>query len=120
MDLKTKLEAVKTSLRKMYEDGYISICVIDKCIRLMQIVPPKDDYDLLSTLHCVHLNQMSTSMRMQAMQSIMNIFSEENILVEVEFLEYLGQVQEVNLISSVLGDFDKPEKKKRFRLLGKL
>lgn len=50
--------AVQASLRQMVKQGHFSICAIDEILRLTNVIPRKDSYQLLRTLHCVHFSDM--------------------------------------------------------------
>lgn len=50
--------AAEAALRKMIEDSHFSICTLDKIVRMMGVKPDADAYNILSSLHCVHYNQM--------------------------------------------------------------
>ena len=55
--------AVLAALRKMVSDGWFSICVIDKILKMTETVPDRRAYDVLSLLHCVNFRDMSEELR---------------------------------------------------------
>lgn len=77
----TKLLTVRTALKNMYEKGYVNICCINKCIELMGVVPPREEYEMLSTLHCVDFKSMDKTLRTKVLNSIMVVFSPETCLL---------------------------------------
>ena len=50
--------AAEAALKKIVQSNYFDICTIDKITKMMDIKPDRDVYQILSTLHCVHYNQM--------------------------------------------------------------
>ncbi|WP_316150488.1 hypothetical protein [Cupriavidus sp. BIC8F] len=50
--------AIEAALRKMFAQGYFSICTIDSCLKLLGIPQGGKTYQLLHTLHCVHFADM--------------------------------------------------------------
>lgn len=122
MDLETKYETVRTALKHMYQNnGYLSICTVDKLIRLLGVAPPADTYQMLSALHCVHFKEMSKGLRAKVMQALVDLFHVDNIMVELEFVEMIGRAgaEMPRLIS--INDICANEKKSRkgfFRLIG--
>lgn len=53
-----KMMAAEAALRKMVSDQYFDICVVDSIVKMMGLVPNRDVYSVLKTLHCVHYNRM--------------------------------------------------------------
>ena len=51
--------AATAALQKMMADGYISICTIDKILKMTGGIPDRKDYDVLHMLHCVSFKDMS-------------------------------------------------------------
>lgn len=49
---------VQTALLAMFRKGWLDICTIDKCAKLMGIVKGGQAYELLSALHCVNFTDM--------------------------------------------------------------
>lgn len=58
MSSEIKMMAAQAALRKMVEGDYFDICTIDKIVRMLEVKPDRGVYEVLSTLHCVHYNQM--------------------------------------------------------------
>lgn len=51
--------AAAAALQKMVQNGYVCICTIDKILKMSGSVPDRRDYEILSTLHCVHFRDMA-------------------------------------------------------------
>lgn len=50
--------AARAALKKMTNDGYISICTINDILKMAKRVPPAEEYEILHTIHCVSFSQM--------------------------------------------------------------
>jgi hypothetical protein len=57
-----KLAAV-TALNKMLAQGYFSVSTIDTIAKMLGVSPPKEPYDILHTIHCVHYGDMPESLK---------------------------------------------------------
>ena len=58
--------AVASALNKILTQSYFDICTIDKCAEALNIrVKDKQEYKILSTLHCVNYGQMPRELRSQ-------------------------------------------------------
>ena len=55
---KIQILAAEAALRKMVEEGFFSICTIDKINKVSGNIPNKKTYDTLHMLHCVHYKDM--------------------------------------------------------------
>ena len=51
--------AVTAAIEKMVKDGYISICTIDKILKMTGGIPDRRDYEVLHMLHCVSFMDMA-------------------------------------------------------------
>ena len=69
-------QAIATSLKKMFSQGYFDICTIDNCLKLAKITPPCGQYEALRVLHCVHYNDMDSEFREQLFNRVMALFSD--------------------------------------------
>lgn len=58
MSTEIKMMAAQAALRKMVEGNYFDICTIDNVVKMLDVKPDRDTYQVLHTLHCVHYNQM--------------------------------------------------------------
>jgi hypothetical protein len=68
-----KVMAATAALQKMLTQSYFDICTIDNIIKMLCLVPDKDAYDILRTLHCVHYNQMPAELLEQLSILIMRV-----------------------------------------------
>lgn len=55
--------AAATALAHMMDKGWLDICTIDKCAKLLGRIPEIDAYRILSPLHCVNFNIMPDELR---------------------------------------------------------
>lgn len=69
--LDLKLLAAEAALKKMVHGDYFDICTIDKIVKLLNIKPDREAYQILSTLHCIHYNQM----RPELLQALPDLIS---------------------------------------------
>lgn len=53
-----KKMAIETALNNMLESGHVSICTVDKILKITGGIPSKEDYEVLSLLHCVSFKDM--------------------------------------------------------------
>lgn len=67
-------EIIQTALKKMFEDKRFSICTIDKCIKIANIIPDKYIYERFSALHCIEFQDMSEDLRKWLFMEIENTF----------------------------------------------
>jgi hypothetical protein len=77
--LKPQIEtAIKLALKKMFSDSHFSICTIDSCLKLIGIVPDKDIYQIMQTVHCVQYKEMDNDFRQWLIeQSIFMCFKDK-------------------------------------------
>ena len=70
---------VVTALKNMFEEkSYFCICTIDRCIRIMGVVPDGNDYRALSALHCVHWRDMDAEVRQAVFEKTINMLLSNN------------------------------------------
>lgn len=50
--------AARAALKKMSQDGHLSICTIDNILKMSGGIPNDKDYQVLRTLHCVSFREM--------------------------------------------------------------
>jgi hypothetical protein len=50
--------ATEAALAKMVSSSHFDICTIDSICKMMNLVPDRETYALLRTLHCVNYDQM--------------------------------------------------------------
>lgn len=74
--------AIKAAIDKMLKDGYISICTINKILATQNIVPNREDYDILDLLHCVSFKDMDKDL-LRGLPVILNrVLSAESLSFE--------------------------------------
>jgi hypothetical protein len=54
--------AAQASLKKMEQNGYFDICVIDNILKISGGVPNGRDHQVLRMLHCVHFKDMPSEL----------------------------------------------------------
>ncbi len=74
--------AIKAAVNKMLNDGYVSICTINKILASQNMVPNKEDYAILDMLHCVPFKDMDKDL-LRGLPIILNrVLSSESISFE--------------------------------------
>lgn len=73
--------AARAALKKMLSDGYFSICTVDKILKMTGGVPNREDYDVLSTLHCVHYMDMEPELLRGLPLLIQRVLSAEELVI---------------------------------------
>lgn len=58
-----QLIALKLALKKMFTQSHFSICTIDSCLKLTGVIPNKDIYKIMHTVHCVDFKEMDEDFR---------------------------------------------------------
>ena len=100
-------QVVKIALRKLFTAKHFSICDIDKCLKLSQIIPNKKDYDTMSALHCIDYSDMNKDVREWLLNTVESMFMGSGF--DLSFLE-----KEIKVI-----EIEEPKQRKGFlRLLG--
>ena len=74
-----KKEVIITALKKMFKSSYFDICTIDKCLRISNIIPSANNYDCLSALHCIHWKDMSSGLRQEVFDKVIEMFQGRQI-----------------------------------------
>lgn len=59
----TKMMVAKVALEKVIKSTYLDICTVDKVIDLLGARRSGEAYKILSTLHCVHYDDMPMDLR---------------------------------------------------------
>ncbi|HKV75748.1 MAG TPA: hypothetical protein VJN95_14600 [Gemmatimonadales bacterium] len=81
-------QAVTVAILRMFRpDGYLDICTIDQCLKVVNVIPPREDYEALRVLHCVHWKEMPTVVREEAVRRIMALFRHGGIEVSASAFE---------------------------------
>lgn len=68
-----KVMAATAALQKMLTQKYFDICTIDNIIKMLGIVPDREAYSILHTLHCVDYDQMQPELLEQLSVLIMRV-----------------------------------------------
>ena len=83
-----KRQTVILSLRDMFKSSHFSICTIDKCIKILGIIPPQSDRDTLSALHCIRWSEMMPQFRERVMEKVLALMTHEGFdLSRIDILE---------------------------------
>lgn len=70
---------IATAMRKMFEQRHFDICTVDQCLKVAGIIPPKQTYELLRTLHCVDYGAMPRELAEKIPSMLNECFSGLNI-----------------------------------------
>lgn len=62
MSTDLKVMAAHAALTKLVSSGHFSICTIDTIAKMLGVVPEREAYQILHTLHCVDYNQMPAAL----------------------------------------------------------
>ncbi len=66
--------SVVESLKKMFRNSYFDICTVDACCKILNIHPPREIYNALHALHCVHWSDMDEGFRNEVFARTLEIF----------------------------------------------
>jgi hypothetical protein len=70
-------DTVAHALQKMMQaDGYFSVCTVERCRDVCQIVIPIERYRIYSAVHCVNWNQMEPNYRTTIIAMLLDDFRE--------------------------------------------
>jgi hypothetical protein len=68
-------QAVAHSLQKMLKsDGHLSVCTIDNCASICQIMIPKERRDIYSSCHCMSYSEMLPEFRVNLVAMLLDDF----------------------------------------------
>ena len=94
-----KRQAIILSLRDMFKGRHFSICTIDKCIKILGIIPPQSDMDTLSALHCINWSEMTPEFREQVMERVLAVMTHPGFdLSRIDILE-ISEAQKVKRLA---------------------
>jgi hypothetical protein len=79
-----EIEAARAAVNKMLSQGHFSICTIDQILRMTGGVPPKREYEILRTLHCVDYKDMSQRLRIELPRLIQLVLESQPIHLELQ------------------------------------
>lgn len=80
-----QVEAAKAACKKMMDDGYVSITVVDSILKMTGGVPERTDYEALRLLHCVNFKDYSQRLRVELTGLLQRVLSSPGMGVEVKF-----------------------------------
>lgn len=72
-----KLTALKLALKKMFSENHFNICTIDSCLKLTEVIPNKDVYKVMQTVHCVNYKDMEEDFREWLFEQSILMFKEK-------------------------------------------
>ena len=91
-------KALMASLRKMFEpDGYCNVCTIDECLKVVNAVPNKEDYEALKLLHCVHWRDMAPEMRTEVFKTVIRMLTEYSF--DLDVLDDIFNNKPINILN---------------------
>lgn len=77
------LEAAKAAITHMLSGGHFDICTIDSILKMTGGIPPKREYSILRTLHCVSYSEMSPRLRLELPRIMQIVLESEPIRFEL-------------------------------------
>ena len=86
---------ITAAMRKMFNDGYVQISSIDKCLKLASIIPDRACHERLSALHCVSFKDMSPELAEMIPAMIVNLFSGLEMKMTDIFLPVQPKIERV-------------------------
>lgn len=67
--------ALSTALKKLFTERSFSICAIDDCVKMMNVIPDREVYEIMRTVHCVNYSDMPLELRKWLIDSTYSMFS---------------------------------------------
>lgn len=81
-------KAVLVSLKEMFAGHCFDICTFDACKKILGVFVPKNEYEALHALHCVHWSEMPEGFPQEVMAKTLELLSGESMdLTELTILE---------------------------------
>lgn len=77
-----KAMAVNVALKNMFSRGYFDICTINKILKLTNVVPRSEDYDLLNALHCCDFKDMPPELLQGLPVIVQRVIGSEQLVFE--------------------------------------
>ena len=77
--------AAKTALNSMMNKGWLDICTIDSIISMTKAVPPKEEYEILRLLHCIHFIDMEPELLRGLPLLIQRVLTGGPLELKIEF-----------------------------------
>ena len=75
-------QTITIALREMFEGSHFSICTVDQCLKIANVVPPAKEHDALAALHCVHWSKMPADFRQQVFIKTLELFTHAGFPLE--------------------------------------
>ena len=76
--------AVMTSLKHMFESSHFSICDVDKCAKVLGVVPNRQKYEMLSLFHCIHWSEMSVDVRQEVFARTLEMLADKSTIMKFD------------------------------------
>ncbi len=86
MDIYQK-QTIIIALKELFSNPSFSICTIDKCLKIANIIPNNKDYECLSALHCINYSKMPLNYRQEVFNKVIAMF--QSISFDFEEIESL-------------------------------
>lgn len=102
-------QVIKIALKKLFTQKHFSICDIDRCLKISNIIPNKTDYNTMSALHCVDYSDMNKDVQDWLLNATESMFIGSGF--DLSFLE-------TKEIETTIVIEEKPVRKGFLRLLG--
>lgn len=95
-----RTETIKLALDKMLnQSNHFSVCDVDRLGKTLGVNPESHpDYKLLNALHCVHYSEMSSQMKAELPERIMNCLSarfETGLMAKALEAVAMGEVKDL-------------------------
>ena len=94
-------DAAKARIKKMMDGGYLDITAIDQVLKMTSGVPPRREYEILRTLHCVHFKDMSPRLRIELPRLLQLVLESQPIVYELNTTPALEAPQVLRLSPNV-------------------
>ena len=107
-------QVVKVALKKLFTQNHFSICDIDKCLKITQIIANKTDYNTMSALHCIDYSDMNKDIQDWLLKTVEEMFTGSGF--DLSFLETKKEIK-TETINAILIE-EKPKRTGFLRLLG--
>jgi hypothetical protein len=69
-----KKEATRLALVNLFKGTSFNICTIDNLMKLNNIIPDPEVYNMLKVLHCINYSEMHGAFRKDLFESVLQLF----------------------------------------------
>lgn len=77
MSYQAQSAAVAHCLQKMFQvKGHFSVCIVEACANMCQVMISKDRKDLYNSIHCLHWHEMTEDFRNLVTAMVLDDFRE--------------------------------------------